>query len=99
MELHSVTWTSDEISVVTNEAQIPKDEPSSEKGWTALKVQGPLDFSLTGILANLSDSLARAEIPIFVVSTFDTDYLLVRTLLLGLAKSTLIEAGHEFVSP
>jgi uncharacterized protein len=66
-----------------------------EAGWRCLKVLGPLDFSLTGILAALAAPLAAAGIPVFVVSTFDTDYLMVKAENLDRAGATLSGAGHR----
>ena len=60
-----------------------------------LKVQGPLDFALTGILATLAQPLATAAISIFAISTYDTDYLLVKTNTLLAAKQVLTDAGHK----
>ncbi len=74
---YSVTVTADETSIVCREDLIP-NEYSSEKNFRALKVKGPLDFSLTGILASLLDPLAAEGIPVFAVSTYDTDYILVK---------------------
>ena len=74
---YSVTVTADETSIVCLEELIPADCPF-EKGFRALKVEGPLDFSLTGILATLLVPLAAAEISVFTVSTYDTDYILVK---------------------
>jgi hypothetical protein len=65
-------------------------------GWAAIKVHGPLDFSLTGILAALADPLAKSGIPIFAVSTYDTDCLLVREEHLTRAKDVLEHQGHVF---
>jgi hypothetical protein len=65
-----------------------------ERGWRALKVAGPLDFSLTGVLASLACPLAEAGISIFAISTFDTDYLLVRAETLARAIQVLGEFGH-----
>ncbi|HEX7964323.1 MAG TPA: ACT domain-containing protein [Gammaproteobacteria bacterium] len=76
-EFLSITRTADELSVVCPEALVPKDA-KAEHGWRAFKVQGPLDFSLTGIIAALTAPLAEAKISVFTVATFDTDYLLVR---------------------
>ncbi len=73
----SITRTQDELSIVCTEANVP-NEIKSEKGWRALKVEGPLDFSVTGILASLAKPLAEAQVSIFTVSTFDTDYILVK---------------------
>jgi hypothetical protein len=65
-----------------------------EPGWRAIKVAGPLDFSLTGILATLASPLAEAGISLFAVSTYDTDYVLVREVDLGRAQAVLRAAGH-----
>lgn len=75
--LVSVTRTAGELSVVCPEHRVP-DGVRAERGWRAFKVDGPLDFAATGILAGLAVPLADAGIPIFAVSTFDTDTLLVR---------------------
>lgn len=72
----SVTRTDDELSVVCPERRVP-DDVRAEGGWRAFRVEGPLDFSMVGILASLTGPLAAAGIPVFAVSTFDTDYLLV----------------------
>lgn len=74
----SITKTDDELSIVCSENRLP-DDIKVEKNWRAFKVEGPLDFSLTGILASLAKPLAQAKISIFAVSTFDTDYLLVKS--------------------
>src|SRR5690348_13672685 len=71
----SVTRSDTELSVVCRQDDVPADA-SAERGWCAFEVAGPLDFSLTGVVASLVSPLADAEIPIFVLSTFDTDYLL-----------------------
>ena len=69
-------------------------DASAERGWCALEVAGPLDFSLTGVVASLVSPLAEAEVPIFVLSTFETDYLLVRERDLERSVEALAEAGH-----
>lgn len=76
-EFFSITKTKDELSIVCNEALVPSNV-KVEKGWRYLKVEGPLDFGLTGILSSLAAPLAEAKISIFAVSTFDTDYLLIK---------------------
>ncbi|MDR6291726.1 MULTISPECIES: ACT domain-containing protein [Inquilinus] len=73
----TVSRTRDELSVVCPEARLPADV-QAERGWRGFKVEGPLDFALTGILARLAAPLAEAGISIFAISTYDTDYLLVR---------------------
>ncbi len=89
----SVTRTAEELSIV-----LPADRAragwKTETGWRMLQVAGPLDFELTGIVAGLTTPLAEAGLPVFVVSTFDTDYLLVRSDRLDAAIEALREAGH-----
>ena len=92
--LVSITRTADELSIVCLEAQVPGDV-TVERGWCCLKVEGPLDFALTGILADLAGALASAGISIFAVSTFDTDYLLVKEETLDRAVEALKVAGHR----
>ena len=91
-----VSRTRDELSVVSLTASVPA-EVQSEKDWICLKLLGPFPFHLTGILALFLDPLAEANIPIFSVSTFDTDYILVRSVDLFVAREALIGAGHEHV--
>lgn len=73
----SYTVTNEETSLVCLESDAPK-EADVESGWRALKVAGPLDFSLTGIVSNISKTLADSKIPIFVISTYETDYILIK---------------------
>ncbi len=74
---YSVTKTDEEVSLVCREEGIPAGFPI-EKGFCLLKVEGPLDFSLTGVLSSLLKPLADAAIPVFTISTYDTDYILVK---------------------
>lgn len=74
---YSVTKTMDELSVVCVQDSIPSGI-KCEKDWRAFKVEGPLDFSLIGILSSLSTILAQNKISIFAISTYDTDYILVK---------------------
>jgi uncharacterized protein len=92
--LCSVTRTAEELSVVCGEGRVPFGV-RCEKGWRALKVQGPLDFGLTGILDALTDPLARAGISIFAISTYDTDYLMIREASLEAAVQVLSSSGHR----
>jgi len=71
----------------------------AETGFHALRVVGPLDFSLVGILAGLTGVLAGAEVPVFVISTYDTDHLLVREASLVRALEALRAAGYEVDEP
>ena len=77
VDFFSITKTSDELSVVCPEDKVPP-EVKVEKGWRCLKVEGPLDFGLTGILSSLAGPLAEAKISIFAISTFDTDYIMIK---------------------
>ena len=90
----SFTRTMDELSVVCPEGAVPEGE-ICEKGWRALKLKGPLDFSLVGVLAGITGILTEADISVFAISTYDTDYVLVREEVLGRATSALRQAGHE----
>jgi hypothetical protein len=73
----SITRSDDELSVVCPECNVPEDV-RSEKSWRALKVVGSLDFALTGIMSSMTKPLADANISIFAISTFNTDYILVK---------------------
>ena len=86
----SVNKTPDELSIVCSSDSVP-DGVKAEKGWRAVKVEGPLDLSLSGIFASLSAPLSKAKISIFAVSTFDTDYLLVKDIKLKAAAKILSE--------
>ena len=93
--LVSVTRTAEELSLVCDEAALPEGVSPVERGWRALRVAGTLDFALVGILARLSVPLAEAGISIFAISTFDTDYLLVRATDLAAAIEALRASGHD----
>lgn len=84
----SVTRTADELSVVCTESLTPAGA-KVQKGWRAFKVQGPLDFSLAGVLSSLLEPLAEAKISVFTVATYDTDYILVREPELAAASAVL----------
>lgn len=86
--------TDEELSLVCLAASVPEDADRTESGWSMLRVEGPLDFSLTGVLAGLSGRLADAGIPLFAVSTYNTDYILVKTERLSDAIAALRAAGH-----
>ncbi len=90
----SLTRTADELSVVCAEDQIPL-EIRAERGFRALCVEGPLDFSLTGVLASLARALADAGVPLLAIGTHDTDWLLVPETFVAAAGKALRAAGHE----
>jgi len=75
--ISSVTRTDDETSILCPAKLVPPDA-QAERYWRAIKVRGPLDFSLTGILHSILAPLSAAEISVFALSTYDTDYVLVR---------------------
>lgn len=90
---YSVTRTFDELSVVCPQANIPEGTRYN-KGWKCFKVQGPLGFSIVGILASLAMPLANSGISVFVFSSYDTDHIMVKEYDLEKAISVLTEAGH-----
>jgi hypothetical protein len=90
----SMTLTEEELSLVVNDADLPAGV-SAQRGWRAFKVLGPLDFALTGVLATLSGALAQAGISLFALSTFDTDYILVREGDVPAARRALRSAGDS----
>jgi len=89
----SITRTEEELSVVCPDAHVP-DGVKRQGGWRVLKVEGPLDFSLTGVLASLTAPLARKGISVFALSTYETDYLLVKEEKLEKAIQALREEGY-----
>jgi hypothetical protein len=93
-----VTRTSSEWSVVCETAFVPAGV-QEERDWSVLGVEGPLDFGLIGVIAQLARQLADAAISTFVISTYETDYLLVREIDLGRAVATLRAAGHRVEDP
>ncbi len=91
-DLLSFTRTDDELSVVCQERFVPP-EVKAERGWRAMQVQGPLDFSLVGVLAAIAAPLAEAAISIFALSTYNTDYILVPERDLDRAVQALEQTG------
>lgn len=90
----SVTRTADELSIVCGVQHVPPGV-RCEQPWRALEIEGPLPFALTGILLAIAAPLADANISIFALATFDTDYVLVRDTQFEQAKAALIAAGHR----
>ncbi len=89
--------TEDEISLVCETSFAPQSAPVRKDGWRMFRVTGQLDFSLTGILSRLSATLAQNGVGIFAVSTFDTDYIMVKAEQAGTAQDALERAGYKFV--
>jgi hypothetical protein len=90
----SVTRTHDELSVVCAESLVPEGT-TRERGWRIFQVAGPMEFSLIGVLEAIAAPLARTGVSIFAISTFDTDYFLVKDASLSKAVDTLCAAGHR----
>jgi uncharacterized protein len=90
----SITRTAQELSIVCDESSVP-DDIRAERGWRVLAVRGPIPFETTGVAAALVAPLASAKISVFLISTFDTDYLLVKEEIFEEALAVLRSAGHE----
>lgn len=95
-DFFSVTRTPEELSVVTAESSAPQ-EMSASRGWRMIKVHGPFAFDEIGVVAALANPLARVGVGIFVISTFDTDYLLVQQEDIPVAVEALEHAGHRIL--
>ncbi|GBL03115.1 ACT domain-containing protein [Glaciecola sp. KUL10] len=95
-DFYFIGKTNDELSLVVKES-LDIEAIETDKDWRVLEVLGPLNLSMIGIMAQISQCLAQAEVSIFVVSTFETDYILVKNLQLETAVSALASAGYEFV--
>jgi len=89
----AITRTPDELSILCPGDSIPADT-LAERDWRCLKVAGPLDFSLVGVLGALLGPLGDAGVSVFALSTYDTDYLLVKEAQLQQALAALRAAGH-----
>jgi hypothetical protein len=92
---YSISKTTDELSIVCSSA-IHLDSERAETGWSCIKIIGPLDFALTGILADILAILATEKISIFTLSTFDTDYILIKADKVKAAKTALQKAEYIF---
>ncbi len=89
--------TDEELSLVCRSDKVPKDPIAVEKGWRGFRVQGELDFSLIGILSKLSTILAENGISIFAISTFNTDYILVKEEKFNDAIGALKKSGYDVI--
>ncbi len=96
-EFCSITRTRNEVTVVCETELLPAGMQKKEDGWVCLQVDGILDFNLTGILNQITGPLANAEISIFAISTYDTDYVLVKKSFLRAAQDVLEENGITFI--
>ena len=93
-EFYFLGRTDEEISLVVPEEYAPEDAVECSGGWRGMRIEGQLDFSLTGILAGITGVLAEADIPVFAVSTFRTDYIFVKEELFERTCRKLEEAGY-----
>ncbi|MBQ6716784.1 MAG: ACT domain-containing protein [Clostridia bacterium] len=94
-EFFFLSKTDEEISLVCETRYAPSNATHREDGWKAFRIQGTLDFSLIGILSKITTILAENQIGIFAVSTYNTDYILVKEENFKKAMRALGEAGHE----
>ena len=95
MPLFFFSKTAEELSLVCPETDLPAAVLQCERGWRALKICGVLDFALVGILAKISSLLANAGISIFAVSTYNTDYILIKESHLQKAAAALRTNGYQ----
>jgi hypothetical protein len=92
--LAAVVRRGDELSLVVPEDAAPRDA-TAERDWLALEIEGPMAFTLTGVLASVAQPLADASVPIFALATYDTDVVLVPGARAGEAIAALRDAGHD----
>ena len=95
-EVTSITRTSEELSIVCPTENLPTDIHSLHR-WVCLKLEGPFEFSLTGVLLSFIEPLSDNGVPIFAISTHDTDYVLIQEEWAGAALDALRQAGHELL--
>jgi hypothetical protein len=93
----SITRTPNELSVICEEAYVPVDA-KAERGFRCIQLEGPFAFQETGILESFLAPLARSRVPVFALSTYDTDWILIQKKHWENALVVLSEAGHELVS-
>ena len=95
-ELFFIGKTDEELSLVCKTSDTPAQTTAREDGWRGFRIEGPLDFSLIGILSKLSAILAENKIGIFAISTYNTDYILVKAEDFDRAAAALAQAGYGF---
>lgn len=96
-EFYFIGKTDEELSLVCKTEDTPMNTTERDDGWRGFRIQGVLDFSLIGILSRLSGVLAENKIGIFAVSTYNTDYILVKSENFDRAIDVLAMAGYDFV--
>jgi len=88
--------TPDEFTMVCPQTNVPEGV-TAEQGWAALRVHGPLEFEMVGVLATLATTLAQAGVSIYAISTYDTDYILLKETMMEIARSALVNTGHKVI--
>ena len=94
-DFYFVGKTDEENSLVCSSQYVPANAEDCDSGWRAFRIQGTLDFSLTGILSRISGLLAENKIGIFAVSTYNTDYILIKNGNFQKALAVLEDSGYE----
>jgi hypothetical protein len=97
-EFWTVTATIDELSVVTVQSDHISDWIAVSKDWRIFRIEGQLDFSLIGVIADISAILKEAKISVFIISTYNTDYILVKEKDVNTAVDSLQNKGYNIVS-
>ena len=97
-EFTSITRTSDELSIVCPADNVPADIHSPHR-WQCFKLEGPFPFSETGVLLSFIEPLSNQGVPIFAISTYDTDYVLIQDEYVRMSVKALQQAGHELWNP
>lgn len=95
-EFFSITRTEDELSIVCLQDKV-KEYIKCERNWRILKIEGPLDFSLIGILSKISTLMANNNISIFAISTYDTDYILIKEETINRAIEILENSNYNII--
>jgi len=93
--LLSVTRTAHELSIVCDDDWVPPNVGHIERGWQAFRIRGPIPFEEVGVIAGATEPLAAAGLTVFVISTFNTDYVLVQEARVEAASAALKAAGFE----
>lgn len=94
----TVSYTPEELSITADQSHVP-DDVRAERDYRAIRVRGPLPLHLIGVLAALAEPLAAARLAIFAISTYETDYVMVKTIDLARAVAALEGAGHQVRTP
>jgi uncharacterized protein len=94
-EFFSVTRTAEELSVVAVQELAEAEDADCSREWRIMKIEGPLDLTIVGLIAGVAGVFKDAGVPIFTMSTYDTDYIMVKEQDLGAGIRALEASGHE----